>query len=242
MTVARDPSLLATLRQAAWTENPAWVQLLGLCPLLAVSNSLTNAVGLSTASALVLLGSSITVSALRGQIPNYARLPLYLLIIASFTTCANLLLEAYAFPLYQRIALFLQIIVTNCMILGRLERVAGQARVLRAAADALGTAFGFAVALVVLGGVRELIATGRLGARLDELLGTGLPSAGWAVLPPDWTLPVAALPPGAFLCAGLALAAFRALFADAGNAQSPETQPAVPASDQPTQDDGEHGA
>ncbi|MEM1229507.1 MAG: electron transport complex subunit RsxE [Pseudomonadota bacterium] len=197
-------------RDSMLRNNPAWAQLLGLCPLLAVSNSLVNALGLSLASAFVLVGANLSVSALRKSIPDFLRLPIFMLIIATLTTCAVLLLEAFAFGLYQRIALFVQIIVTNCMILGRVEAFASRARPGAALRDALGTACGFAIALVILGALREALATGRVGARLDDLFGPAVGSAGVPLWPESLTIPLAALPPGAFICAALLLALARA--------------------------------
>ena len=107
-----------TFSRGVLVNNPAWAQLLGLCPLLAVSNSVVNALGLALASGFVLLGSNLMISTLRHRIPDVARLPCFVLIIATFTTLTVMLLEAFAFELYLRIALFIQIIVTNCMILG----------------------------------------------------------------------------------------------------------------------------
>ena len=165
--------------EAAVQRNPAWVQLLGLCPLLAVSNTIANAAGLAAASAVVLVGSAILVSLTRRFIPTDVRLPCFVLVIATFTTLVNLAMEAYAFDLYQRIALFVQIIVTNCMILARIEQVAAKERFGRTLVDALGASAGFAVAILALGAVREFIALG---------------------------FPLAALAPGAFIVAGLLLA------------------------------------
>ena len=165
--------------QAAVQRNPAWVQLLGLCPLLAVSNTVANAAGLAVASAVVLVGSAILVSLTRRFIPVDVRLPCFVLVIATFTTLVNLAMEAYAFELYQRIALFVQIIVTNCMILARIEQVAAKERFGRTLVDALGAAAGFAVAILTLGAAREFIALG---------------------------FPLGALAPGAFIVAGLLLA------------------------------------
>lgn len=206
----RSPSARETLTRGIGRGNPAWTQLLGLCPLLAVSNSLANALGLAAASTFVLVGANVTVSLVRGGIAPHARLPVFMLLIATFTTCAVLLLEAYAFALYERIALFVQIIVTNCMILGRVEAFASRARVGAALLDALGTALGFAIALTVLGTVRELLATGRIGAGLAPLFGSSLPAL--ELWPEDYGIPLAALPPGAFLCAALLLALGRRLF------------------------------
>ena len=169
---------------AALRGNPAWAQLLGLCPLLAVSNTTANAAGLAVASAVVLTGSASIVCLLRRIIPADVRLPCFVLVIATFTTLVNLAMEAYAFALHQRIAIFVQIIVTNCMILARLERVAAKEPFGRTLADAVAASIGFAIAILALGATRELIATG---------------------------FPLAALPPGAFVIAGLLLAAINAI-------------------------------
>jgi Na+-translocating ferredoxin:NAD+ oxidoreductase subunit E len=193
------------------TRNPAWVQLLGLCPLLAVSNTVVHALALSVASAGVLVGSNVCVSALRRLIPDFARLPAFVMIIATFTTCVVLLLEAWAFELYLGIALFVQIIVTNCMILARAETFASREPVGRALADAVGTALGFAAALTLLGAVRELAGRGTLFAGMDLLFGEA--AAAWQLdLPGEARgLLLVALPPGAFVTAGLLLGASRAL-------------------------------
>ena len=165
--------------EAAVSRNPVWVQLLGLCPLLAVSNTITNAIGLAVASAVVLVGSATLISLVRRIIPADVRLPCFVLVIATFTTLVDLAMAAYAFDLYQRVALFVQLVVTNCMILARIERVASKERLGRTLIDAVGTAAGFALAIIALGATRQLIALG---------------------------FPLAALPPGAFLVAGLLLA------------------------------------
>ena len=148
--------------RATLANNPAWAQLLGLCPLLAVSNTVANATGLALASAFVVVGANTSISLLRRIIPDEARLPCFVLIIATFTTLTVMVLEAYAFDLYSRIALFVQIIVTNCMILGRTEVFASRQPVGRAVMDAMGTALGFAIALLTLGAIREALGKGTL--------------------------------------------------------------------------------
>ena len=168
-----------------WSQNVATVQLLGLCPLLAVSNSVANASGLAIASAFVLVGSATLVSLMRRFIPDVVRLPMFVLVIATFTTIVVLIMEAFAFTLYMQIALFMQIIVTNCMILGRITQVASQERPTIAILDALTTSIGFAIVLVGFGAVRELT---------------------------SHALPLALDPTGAFLIFGLLLAAYQ--FAD----------------------------
>ena len=174
---------MEVFNDAAWRNNPAWGRLLGLCPLLAVTTTLENALGLAVASAFVVVGSAGTVSLIRTFVPADVRLPFFVLVIATFTSAVTMLMQAFAFDLYERVALFVQIIVTNCMILGRLEQFASQQPIGRALVDALGTACGFAVALIALGAVREFAAL---------------------------AVPLAALAPGAFILAGLLLAVARA--------------------------------
>ena len=174
---------MAVFKDAAWHHNPAWGRLLGLCPLLAVTTTLENALGLAVASAFVVVGSAGTVSMIRAFVPAEVRLPFFVLVIATFTSAVTMLMQAYAFDLYERVALFVQIIVTNCMILGRLEQFASKQPIGRTLVDALGTACGFAVALIVLGAAREFTAV---------------------------AVPLASLAPGAFIIAGLLLAAGRA--------------------------------
>jgi electron transport complex protein RnfE len=204
-----DPG--TTLRAGVVQRNPAWVQLLGLCPLLAVSTSMVNALALAIASTAVLVGSNVTISALRGVIPSFVRLPAFVLVVATFTTCAVLLMEAYAFDLYLRIALFLQIIVTNCMILARAEAFASRRPVLPSLLDALGTGAGFALALLALGTVREALGQGTLLAGMELLFGAT--AQAWEVTLPEPTggLLIAIMPPGAFIIAGLLLAAGNAI-------------------------------
>ena len=196
---------MSTFSRGVLVNNPAWAQLLGLCPLLAVSNSVVNALGLALASGFVLVGANLMISLLRHRIPDVARLPCFVLIIATFTTLTVMILEAFAFTLYLRIALFIQIIVTNCMILGRAESFASRQPVGAAVLDALGTALGFAIALLVLGAVREVLGHGTLLREMDLLFGEQ--AAGWTFhIVADAPLPLALFPPGAFLLAGLLFA------------------------------------
>ena len=196
--------------RATLANNPAWAQLLGLCPLLAVSNTVANATGLALASAFVVVGANTSISLLRRIIPDEARLPCFVLIIATFTTLTVMVLEAYAFDLYSRIALFVQIIVTNCMILGRAEVFASRQPVGRALMDALGTAAGFAIALLALGAVREVLGQGTLMADMDLLFGPAAAALTIEVFstPP---LALAVLPPGAFIIAALMFALVQGL-------------------------------
>lgn len=140
-----------------WVRNVATTQLLGLCPLLAVSYNIKNALGLAVASTFVLVSSSCLVSLLRKGIPENIRLPCFVLVIATFTSIAHTVMQAYAWDIYQQIALFVQIIVTNCMILGHVESVASRESVTTSVVTAAGTALGFSLVLLVLGGIRQLL-------------------------------------------------------------------------------------
>lgn len=196
----------ATLaRQGLWKNNAALVQLLGLCPLLAVSNSVVNALGLGLCTILVLTGSNLCVSLIRHNIRDAIRLPAFVMIIAAFTTCAELLMQAFAYPLYQALGIFIPLIVTNCTILGRADAYASKNPPLPALFDGLMMGLGFTLVLVLLGALRELFGTGQVFANMDLLL----PFAGdWSVgFPADYPgFLLAVLPPGAFIFMGLLIA------------------------------------
>jgi electron transport complex protein RnfE len=189
-----------------WRRNPALVQLLGLCPLLAVTSSTVNAVGLGLATLLVMLGSNVCVSLVRHWIPAEVRLPAFMLIIASFTTTAMLVMQAFAFELYLAIAIFIQIIVTNCAILGRIEAFASREPVHRAVLDAFAMGLGFLWVLLLLGGVRELLAEGTLFANMHLLFGERAKGLTITLIPEYRGFLIAALPVGAFVVMGFVLA------------------------------------
>ncbi|MDC1435915.1 electron transport complex subunit E [Gammaproteobacteria bacterium] len=191
--------------QALWQNNPALVQLLGLCPLLAVSSSVVNALGLALVTTLVLIFSNLMVSLIRHQITAAIRLPVFVLIIASFVTCAELLMQAYAYSLYLSIGIFIPLIVTNCAILGRAVTFAANNSPLISAFDGLMMGLGFSSVLILLGALREIFGTGKLFANLDILLpmATNLEIT---ILPNYPGFLFALLPPGAFLFMGLLLA------------------------------------
>ncbi|MGM0824252.1 MAG: electron transport complex subunit E [Pseudomonadota bacterium] len=192
-------------REGLWSNNPALVQLLGLCPLLAVSASVVNALGLAIATLVVMVGASTTVSLIRHQVPSAVRLPAFVMIIAAFVTCAELLMAAYAYPLYQVLGIFIPLIVTNCAILGRAEAFASRQPVLPAAIDGLMMGLGFGAVLIVLGALRELLGQGTLFREMSLLFG---PMAeGWQLtLIDDYQFLFFILPPGAFFVAGLLIA------------------------------------
>lgn len=210
------PSYSEITHNGLWKNNPALVQLLGLCPLLAVTGSVVNAIGLGLATTAVLACSNLAVSLLRHQMPETVRLPASVMIIATFVTCAELLMKAFTYELYLVLGIFIPLIVTNCAILGRADAFASKNPVLPSLLDGLMMGAGFSAVLIVIGAVREIIGRGTLFSDMDLLLG---PVAA------DWTLPVlgqdysgflvAVLPPGAFLVAGLLIAAKNAIDASA---------------------------
>ena len=192
-------------------NNPVWTQLLGLCPLLAVSNTVANALALALASSFVLISSNTLISTLRTLIPDFMRLPCFVLIISTFTTVTVLVLEAFAFEIYLQVALFIQIIVTNCAILERAESFASKNSIFSSFLDAVGTSIGFAIAIITLGFAREILGNGTLFENLWFL--TGSTEDLYTILLFDAApFPVASLPPGAFLVAGLLLAASKAIY------------------------------
>lgn len=188
-----------------WSNNPALVQLLGLCPLLAVSGNVVNALGLALATLLVMVGASTAISLIRHQVPSAVRLPAFVMVIAAFVTCAELLMAAYAYPLYQVLGIFIPLIVTNCAILGRADAFASRQPVLPAAIDGFMMGLGFAAVLVLLGALRELLGQGTLFSDMALLFG---PQAGsWQLtIADDYQFLFFVLPPGAFLVAGLLIA------------------------------------
>ena len=145
-----------------WNENPVLVQLLGLCPALAVTNTVLNSVAMSGATLFVLLGSSLFISTLKKVIPHEVRISTYILIIATFVTVVDMALHAQAPSVYRDIGNFIPLIVVNCMILGRQEAFASKRPVGRALLDALGTAAGFTIAMLMMGTFREIVGSGTL--------------------------------------------------------------------------------
>ena len=205
---AEFKSLMA---EGLWKNNPALVQVLGLCPTLAVTSTLTNALGLGLATMVVLMGSNLAVSLVRNYVPKDIRIPVYVLIISALVTCVQLLMNAYAYGLYQSLGIFIALIVTNCIIIGRAEAYAVKNPPLHALLDGAMMGLGFALVLCVLGAMREIIGMGTLFDGAEQLLG------GWAsaltvrVLPTDASLLIAILPPGGFIGLGLLIAAKNAI-------------------------------
>ncbi len=182
-------------------SNPLFVLALGFCPALAVSTSVDNAIGMSAGVLFVLLGSNLIVSAVRKAVPNIVRIPVFIVIIATFVTVVNLVFHAYVPALYESLGIYLPLIVVNCIILGRAEAFASKNPVTASIADALGVSIGFFLALLIISFLRETLGTGSLsvfGAKLFTL----------PVLGEDPMI-LFILPPGAFLIMALLLALFR---------------------------------
>ena len=197
-----------------WKNNPAIVQLLGLCPLLAVTGSVVNAIGLGLATTLVLVCSNTSVSLIRNVVSDAVRLPVFVMIIASAVTCIELLMQAFTYELYQILGIFLPLITTNCVILGRADAFASRNQLLPSMYDGFIMGVGFTVILVLLGALRELTGTGALFANMDLLLGPT--AANWKIVVfTDYTnFILAILPPGAFIFTGLIIAVKNLIDAD----------------------------
>ncbi|MBT8486157.1 MAG: electron transport complex subunit E [Phycisphaerae bacterium] len=178
-----------------WKENPVFVQVLGMCPMLAVTNSAVNALAMGLATAFVLIGSSVLVSLFRRLIPRQVRISTYIIIIATFVTVADFTLEAVVPTVHRELGAFISLIVVNCLILGRQEAFASRNPIHVALADAVGMAIGFAFALFCLGATREILGSG-------SLFGVSLFGENFE----PWVIMV--LPPGGFLMLGFILLFF----------------------------------
>ncbi|MEO3878776.1 MAG: electron transport complex subunit E [Pseudomonadota bacterium] len=192
--------------QGLWKNNPGLVQLLGLCPLLAVTATVTNALGLGLATLLVLLGSNVAVSLVRNHVASEIRIPVFVLIIASLVTVVQLLMNAYTYDLYLSLGIFIPLIVTNCAIIGRAEAFASKNAVLPSAIDAIMMGLGFMLVLLVLGAMREILGQGTLFDGADLLLGDWAKVLRIELFQLDSQFLLALLPPGAFLGMGLLIA------------------------------------
>ena len=201
-----DPGIRDITLNGLWKNNPALVQLLGLCPLLGVSNSTVNALGLALASAVVLICSNTAVSLVRGVVNTAVRLPAFVMIIAALTTCIELLMQAFTYELYQILGIFIPLIVTNCVILGRADAFASKNPLLPSLVDGFMMGLGFTLVLIVLGGLRELVGHGTLFAGMDLLLGPTAADWKLVVFPNYKDVLFVILPPGAFVFMGLLIA------------------------------------
>ncbi len=189
-----------------WKQNTGVVQLLGLCPLLAVSNTLVNAVSLGLATALVMTLSSGTIAPIRSFVPNEIRIPVFVLIIAVLVTMVQYLMNAYMYGLYVVLGIFIPLIVTNCIVLARAESFASKNPPLESALDGMAMGLGLTAVLAVLGGMREIIGKGTLFSGIDLALGESTRTWVIHVVPDYHGFLLAILPPGAFIGLGLLIA------------------------------------
>ncbi|UJF20168.1 electron transport complex subunit E [Vibrio sp. SS-MA-C1-2] len=194
------------MKEGMWTNNPALVQLLGLCPLLAVSATVVNALGLGLATTAVLVSSNLIVSLVRQWVPKEIRIPVFVMIIASLVTCIQLLMNAYTYGLYQSLGIFIPLIVTNCIIIGRAEAYASKNAPIASILDGLWMGLGMTAVLTVLGALREVLGNGTLFDGADRLLGDWASVLRIQVIHFDSPLLLAMLPPGAFIGVGILIA------------------------------------
>jgi len=203
--------LTQILADGAWRQNTGLVVLLGLCPLLAVTNTLINGLALGLATMLTLMVSNLSVSLLRGLLKPDIRIPAFVLIIASVVTVIELLMHAYFYDLFRVLGIFIPLIVTNCAIIGRAEAFASRNSPLPSLVDGFATGLGFCITLVLLGALRELIGRGTLFAGADMLLGEWARYLTLTIIPEHPGFLLAMLPPGAFFGLALLIAARNAL-------------------------------
>ena len=193
-------------KNGLWDNNQALVALLGLCPLLAVTTNVVNAIGLGIATTFVLIASNVTISIFRNTIPNEIRIPVFVLLIASFVTIVELLMQAFFYDLYLVLGIFVPLIVTNCAILGRAEAFASKNTWDKSLLDGLMMGLGFSVVLILLGAMREIIGSGTLLSQASLLIGD-FGQALEITLFTDYNgALLAILPPGAFFGLGIIVA------------------------------------
>jgi electron transport complex protein RnfE len=198
-------------KDGLWDNNVVFAQMLALCPTLAVTGSATNGLGMGLATTAVLLASNVLISAIRHLVSAEVRIPVYIVLIATLVTLVDLGLNAWAHELYKVLGLFIALIVVNCAILGRAESFASKSPVLESAADGLMMGLGFTVALVAIGGVREILGSGTLFANAHLLLGPGFAFLEFTLIPEYRGYLLMILPPGGFLVVGFLLAGKRML-------------------------------
>ena len=198
---------LANLTKGFIKENPVLVLVLGICPTLAVSTQASNAIGMGIAATFVLLCSNVVISMFRNNIPDGVRIPCYIVFIAGFVTLAQMFVEAFAYPLYEALGIFLPLITVNCIILGRAEMFANKNNVADSALDAIGMGVGFTLALFIMASVREIFGSG-------TFFGVGIPVLS------DYSIPILTMAPGGFIVFAILIAAVNRLTRGKGSASS----------------------
>ena len=201
-----QPTYTDIAREGLWRNNPALVQILGLCPLLAVTNTVINAIGLGIATAITMTLSNLTVSLIRDYVRPEIRIPVFVLVIASIVTTIELVMNAYFHELYNVLGIFIPLIVTNCNIIARAEAFASKNAPMPALFDGLMMGLGFMAVLVVLGAMREVLGQGTLFANAHLMFGEAARDLTVSVIDHYRGFLLAVLPPGAFIGLGLLIA------------------------------------
>jgi len=222
-----DPSYTHIIKEGLWLNNPGTVQLLGLCPLLAVTTTVINGLGLGLATTLTLVASNVIVSLIRRLVRPEIRIPVFVLIIASIVTVIELAMNAWLHELYLILGIFIPLIVTNCAIIGRAESFASRHTVDRALLDGLAMGVGFTLVLVILGGMRELIGQGTLLAQAHLMFGEFGNQLEIILLKDYRGFLLAILPPGAFLGLGFLIAGINIINARREKRAAIKSAPAV---------------
>lgn len=199
------------VRDGLWDNNVVFAQMLALCPLLAVTGTASNGLGMGLASTAVMVAAGIVIALFRSLITPEVRIPVFVLLIATIVTLVDMMMNAWLHELYKVLGLFIPLIVTNCAILGRAESFASKNPVMASASDGLFMGLGFTLALVVLGAVREIIGSGTLFANAALLLGEPFHFMELTLLPNYDGFLLMILPPGGFLALGFLLAGKRLL-------------------------------
>lgn len=200
---------LTILKDGLWTNNVTLAQKLALCPLLALTSTATNGLGMGLATTAVLIATNLAISALRNVITPQVRIPAFILVIAGIVTLVDMAINAWGHELYKVLGLFIPLIVTNCVILGRAEAFASRNRPAEAAVDGLAMGLGFTLALTGIGAIREVLGSGTLFAGAALMLGAPMGFLETTVIPDYKGFLLMILPPGGFLVLGFALAAKR---------------------------------
>ena len=222
-----DPTYGQITREGFWRNNVAFVQLLGLCPLLAVTGTAINGLGLGIATTLVLVASNVTVSAIRNVVRPEIRIPVFVLVIASFVTAVDLAMSAFFHDLHKILGIFIPLIVTNCAIIGRAESFASKQNIPHALADGLAMGVGFGAVLVALGAMREVLGQGTLFAQAHLMFGEFGETITLVLFEEYRGFLLAVLPPGAFIGLGL-LIAIKNLIDARAERQAKAALPAAP--------------
>lgn len=189
-------NVLAEFMRGITRDNPIFGLVLGLCPTLAVTTSVENAIGMSAGTAFVLVCSNVFISAMRKQIPSAVRLPIFIIIIATFVSIVRMIMEAYMPSMYAALGVFIPLIVVNCIIIGRAEAYANKNAIFPSFIDGLGISAGFLLVLMLIGGIREILGTGQIVTFGYTMLS----------LPANPAVTTMILPPGAFLTIGILMA------------------------------------